>query len=136
MDFEEVLARRKSINSYANKPVEEEKLIKILDAARLAPSWANKQCCHYVVVKSKEMIANLANIFNTWLKQAPVIVVACADPFESGAHDGMDYYLVDVGISMQQLILAATNLGLGTCWIGLELERHRLVVGGLRFGVD
>jgi nitroreductase len=60
----------------------------------------------------------LAGGFNGWLKQAPVIVVACADPKDSGEHDGMNYYLVDVGISMQQLVLAATDLELGTCWIG------------------
>jgi nitroreductase len=118
MEFSDVVICRKSVRGYLDKPVEEEKLVKILEAARLAPSWANKQCCQYLVIKDKELILRIGSIYNSWLKQAPVIVMACADPFESGAHDGMDYYLVDVGISMQQLILAATDLGLGTCWIG------------------
>jgi nitroreductase len=118
MDFMDVVAARKSVRSYADKPVEEEKLSKVLEAARLAPSWANKQCCRYVVVKDKAKIQELAGGFNGWLKQAPVIVVACADPKDAGTHDGMNYYLVDVGISMQQLILAATDMELGTCWIG------------------
>ncbi|MGA3290041.1 MAG: nitroreductase family protein [Candidatus Bathyarchaeia archaeon] len=118
MDFRDVVAARKSVRSYSDKPVEEEKLSKVLESARLAPSWTNKQCCRYIVVKDKTKIQELAGGFNGWLKQAPVIVVACADPKDSGAHDSMNYYLVDVGISMQQLILAATDLELATCWIG------------------
>lgn len=118
MDFMDVVASRKSVRGYADRPVEEEKLSKVLEAARLAPSWANKQCCRYVVVKDKAKIQELAGGFNGWLKQAPVIIVACADPKDSGAHDSMNYYLVDVGISMQQLVLAATDMELGTCWIG------------------
>ncbi len=51
-----------------------------------------------------------------------MILVACADPKDSGSHEDMDYYLVDVGISLQQLIFAATDLGLGTCWIGAFKE--------------
>lgn len=118
MDFIELVQTRKSIRDYLDKPVEEETLKKIFEAARLAPSWANKQCCQYVVVKNKDKIQELAGGYNSWLKQAPIIVVACADPKSSGSHDDMDYYLVDVGISLQQLILAATSFGLGTCWIG------------------
>lgn len=118
MEFMEVVSSRKSVRDYSDKEVEEEKLTKILEAARLAPSWANKQCCRYIIVKDKAKIQELAGGFNGWLRKAPVVLVACADPKESGSHNGMDYYLVDVGISMQQLILAATDLGLGTCWIG------------------
>ncbi|MFH1327333.1 MAG: nitroreductase family protein, partial [Candidatus Bathyarchaeota archaeon] len=119
MEFIDVVATRKSVRGYANKEVEEEKLTKILEAARMAPSWANKQCWNYIVVKEKAKIDELVgrNI-NSWLKKAPVIIVACGDPKESGSRNGMDYYLVDVAISMEHLVLAATNLGLGTCWIG------------------
>ncbi|MCW4003913.1 MAG: nitroreductase family protein [Candidatus Bathyarchaeota archaeon] len=118
MEFMDVVTARKSVRDYTDKPVEEEKLTQLLEAARLAPSWANKQCCRYIVVKDKAKIQEVAGGFIGWLKQAPVLVVACADPKDSGSRNGMDYYLVDVGISMQQLILAATDLGLGTCWIG------------------
>ncbi len=118
MEFMDVVAARKSVRSYERRDVEEEKLTRILKVARMAPSWANKQCVNYIVIKDKNKIEQLAGIFNSWIKQAPVVVVACADPYESGSHDHMDYYLVDVGISMQQLILAATDEGLGTCWVG------------------
>ncbi|MCW4030243.1 MAG: nitroreductase family protein [Candidatus Bathyarchaeota archaeon] len=117
MDFADVITSRKSIRDYANKAVEEEKLTQILEAARWAPSWANRQCARYIVVKDKARIEKICGKFS-WIKQAPVVIVACADPKESGFRNGMDYYLVDVGIALQQLVLAASNLGLGTCWIG------------------
>src|SRR5665647_2703749 len=100
MDFIDVVAARKSVRGYSDKPVEEEKLLKVLEVARLAPSWANKQCCRYVVVKDKAKIQELSGSLNGWLKQAPIIVVACADPKDSGDRNGINYYLVDVGISM------------------------------------
>lgn len=139
MEFAEVVAYRKSIRDYSSKPVESEKIANILKAAILAPSWANKQCCRYVVVTRKSKIKELSSRINPWLKDAPVVIVACADPKDSGSKNGMDYYLVDVGISLQQLILAATDLGLGTCWIGgfnenkikkiLEIPNNIKVVG-------
>ena len=126
----DVVTSRVSVREYLNKEVEEEKLTKVFEAARLAPSWANKQGCRYVVIKDKETISALASGFTSWLKEAPVVLVACIDPKDSGSHNGMDYYLVDVGISMQQLILAATNLGLGTCWIGgFEEEKVKNLLG-------
>ncbi len=118
MEFMDVVSARKSVRSYSSQEVEEEKLTKILEAARLAPSWANKQCCKYIVVKDKAKIEAMASMLNSWLKQAPVIVAACADPKDSGSRNSMDYFLVDVGISLQQLVLTATAFGLGTCWIG------------------
>ena len=119
MDFMDVVRTRKSTRSYMDKDVEEEKLNQILEAARLAPSWANKQCWKYIIVNEKGKIQELAaGIINSWMKYSKVVVVACADPKKSGSKNGMDYYLVDVAISMEHLVLAATNLGLGTCWIG------------------
>lgn len=117
MDFTDVITSRKSIRDYANKPVEEDKLKQLLEAARWAPSWANKQCARYIVVKDKARIEQICGKFS-WIKQAPVVIVACADPKDSGFRNGMDYYLVDVGIALEHLVLAASNLGLGTCWIG------------------
>jgi len=82
------------------------------------PSWANKQCTRYIVIKEKKTIEELASTLIGWIKQAPIVIVACANPKDSGVHNNMDYYLVDVGISMEHLVLAATDQGLGTCWIG------------------
>jgi len=119
MEFIDVVRARKSVRSYSSKIVEEEKLTRILEAARIAPSWANRQCWSFIVVKDREKIRELAGgLINPWLKQAPVIIVACGNPKKSGSRNGMDYYLVDVAISMEHLVLAAADLGLGTCWIG------------------
>jgi nitroreductase len=115
----DVIRTRKSTRSYKDKDVEEEKLNQLFEAARLAPSWANKQCWNYIIVNDKEKIQKLAaGIINSWMKNANLVIVACADPKKSGSKNGMDYFLVDVAISMEHLVLAATNLGLGTCWIG------------------
>jgi len=119
MEFKDVVAARKSVRSYSNEDVEEEKFDKIFEAARMAPSWANRQCWSYILVKDKEKIEKLAKgIINSWMKNAKAIIVACGDPKKSGSRNGMDYYLVDVAISMEHLVLAATDVGLGTCWIG------------------
>ena len=115
----DVIEARRSVRSYSNKDVEEEKFTTIFESARIAPSWANKQCWSYILVRDKEKIKKLSRgLINSWMKHAKAIIVACGDPKKSGSRNGMDYYLLDVGISMQQLILAATDLGLGTCWIG------------------
>ncbi|MDG6218855.1 MAG: nitroreductase family protein, partial [Candidatus Thermoplasmatota archaeon] len=58
------------------------------------------------------------SIINRWLKQAPALILICADPHLSGNRDGISYYLVDAAIAMDHLILSATDKGLGTCWIG------------------
>ena len=97
MKFLEVIKSRRSIRNYSNQAVEDEKLDEILESARLAPSWANKQCWSFIVIKDKKMIEALSKsaFVNKWLKKAPVIIVACGDPKLSGSRNGMDYFLVD-----------------------------------------
>jgi nitroreductase len=131
LNFSDLLNARKSVRSYLEKEVEEEKLVKILEAARTAPSWANRQCWSYIVVKDKARIGELGSgLVNSWLKKAPVIIAACGNPSKSGSHDGMDYYLVDVAISMEHLVLAAADLELGTCWIGsFEEAKVKRILG-------
>ena len=86
MDFMDVVRTRKSTRSYMDKDVEEEKLNQILEAARLAPSWANKQCWKYIIVNEKGKIQELAaGLINSWMKNSKVVVVACADPKKSGS---------------------------------------------------
>jgi nitroreductase len=125
MEFVDVVKTRTSIRGYSDKPVEEEKLRYVLDCARRAPSWANKQCWRFVVVREKDTIKELAKhcLFNRWIQTAPVVIVACADPSESGSHDDLPFYAVDVAIAVEHLILAATDVHLGTCWIGAFSEQ-------------
>ncbi|MCX8015036.1 MAG: nitroreductase family protein [candidate division WOR-3 bacterium] len=124
MEFEEVIKQRKSCRNFSEQPVEGEKIFKVLEAARLAPSWQNRQCWRFVVVQDKELIKKIGQLrplnynINFFLRKVPVIIVACADPKDSGHRAGIDYYLVDVAIAMEHLVLAATEQGLATCWIG------------------
>jgi len=125
MDFIELVKKRKSVRGYSDKPVENEKLNYILECARRSPSAGNKQVARFVIVKDKnlrERIVKACPFFNSFLSSAPIIVVACAaEP--SSMHNEQDYYLVDVAIAMEHLVLGAAEKGLGTCWIAAFDER-------------
>lgn len=121
MDFDDVIHMRKSVRRYSSQFVEPDQIHRVLEAARLAPSWANKQCWHFVVVKdadNRKRLTDAAGAVNNWIKDAPIIIAACADPQESGHRGDIDYYLVDTAIAMEHLVLAAANEGLATCWLG------------------
>jgi len=119
MDFFELIEKRYSVRAYESRPVEEEKLRKVLDAARLAPTAANRQPFRFIVIKTEGRESELKRIYRPdWFVQAPLVICACAVPDEGWTRsDGKDYYDVDTTIAMDHLILAAANLGLGTCWI-------------------
>lgn len=130
MDFFEVIRERRSIRKYKDTPVSADVLEQILDAARLAPSWHNNQCWKFIIVSSgagKERIlpaVSDANPGKKSLAQAPVVILVCGCPEESGDKEGKSYYLTDVGIACEHLCLAARALGLGTCWIGAFNEEY------------
>jgi len=115
----EVLKKRRSIRKYQTTAVEKDKVLKILEAARLGPSAANTQPCYFIVVTDKEMRERLKASYNEdWFVNAPVIIVGCVNPKEAWRRrDREEYWKVDAAIAMQNLILAATEEGLGTCWI-------------------
>ena len=119
MEFVDVVNTRTSVRGFSSKPVEDEKILYILECARRAPSWMNKQCWRFIVIREKEVIQEIAqtSVINRWLKNAPVIIVGCADPLESGKKEDKLYYIVDTTIAFDHLILAATDAGLGTCWV-------------------
>ncbi|MHC4592646.1 MAG: nitroreductase family protein [Planctomycetota bacterium] len=120
MDFYEVVEQRRSVRAYRNDPVEEEKLERILNAVRLAPTAANRQPMQFYVIRDAALRARMLEAYSQkWFAEAPVIVCACARPGEAWQRvDGKNYADVDVTIAMDHLILAATAEGLGTCWIG------------------
>ncbi len=127
MKFSELITQRYSARKYKDIPVEKSKLIKVLEAARMAPSAVNYQPWHFVVVQQKE---NLALIHRTypreWFKAAPVIIIACADHSQSWKRsiDGKDSAEIDVAIAVDHLTLQATELGLSTCWVcNFDTER-------------
>ncbi|KYK21929.1 nitroreductase [Thermoplasmatales archaeon SM1-50] len=119
MEFIDVIHARTSIRDYSEKSVEEEKIDYVLECAWLAPSGINKQCWRFIIIKNKEIIAQIAktSVINRWLKTAPVVIVCCADPTVSMTNNSIDYYTLDSSIAFEHLILAATDVGLGTCWV-------------------
>ncbi len=124
MNVYEVIKKHKSVRSYKDKEIEEDKLNKILEAARLAPSASNKQEWRFIVVKDKarkEELAEAAN--NQWfIAEASVILVCCAETDEHTMTCGQLCYPIDVAIAIDHITLAAVEEGLGTCWIGAFSE--------------
>lgn len=118
MEYMDLVRKRRSIRRYKPDPIPEQYLKTILEAARLAPSSDNRQCWRYIIVTEQDIKQRIAEAGEKWVSEAPVIIVVCADPEASSHKPGMDYFMLDVGISFEHLILAATNLGLGKCWIG------------------
>jgi len=130
VELMEAIQQRRSIRQYRPDPVPSEKIDYVLEAARLAPSWANGQCCSFLVVSDPKVKHELAQAGNEWMEHAPVIIVACADPKLSGMKTDQPYYLLDVGIAMEHVVLAAVEQGLGTCWIGwFDEEKARAALG-------
>lgn len=119
MDVFEAVKKRRSIRRFKRIAVEQEKLNMVLQAARLSPSAANRQPWRFIVVIEEKVKKKIKSAYNAdWLVQAPAIIVACAVPKEAWCRvDGEEYWKVDVAIALQDLILVATQLGLGTCWI-------------------
>lgn len=121
MDFSIVIQTRRSVRSYAAKPIPAEVLGRVLDAARLAPSACNFQPWRFIVVQdaaARRQLVSLAHCAD-FVAAAPAIIVCCGKRYAQEYNwmgDGL--YLVDLGIAIEHLALAARNEGLGTCWIG------------------
>lgn len=115
MDVLEAIKVRRSIRKYRPERIPDEKLKTILEAARLAPSAANRQPWRFVVVEDRERRKTLAKAANdqTFISDAGAIVVAISDPEKSAR-----WHEKDTMIALEHMVLAATALGYGTCWIG------------------
>ena len=119
MSFLELAQKRYSVRSYKDQPVEQDKILQVLEAARTAPSAVNYQPWHFIVAVEEEVKDKISEAYpRDWFRQAPVIIVACGDHDQSWKrNDGKDHCDVDVAIAVDHLTLAAADLGLGTCWV-------------------
>lgn len=127
MDTFDAIMKRRSIRKYEHKPLKEGDLRKILEAGRQAPSAANRQPWHFVVVEEEEERRAVAEACSgqTWLADAAVIIAGVGKPAVSDK-----WYAVDVAIAMENMILAATALGYGSCWIGaFDQEQVKSLLG-------
>lgn len=126
----DLLEHRKSVRDFLDRPVEREKIMLCLQAARIAPSASNSQPWKFIVVDDSQLKNKLCNAafsgiysFNSFCKAAPVIVAIVSEKSKflariGGMFRGTQYYLIDIGIAGEHLVLQAEDLGLGTCWIG------------------
>lgn len=119
MEFSQLITARYSVRAYKPDPVPDEVLQQVLEAARLAPTAANRQPFRLIIVPTQGREQELHRIYpRRWFTQAPLIVCLCAVPGEAWVReDGRSYCDVDGAIAFDHMILAAANLGLGTCWI-------------------
>ena len=121
MKFLELVQKRYSVRAYEDRAVEEEKLAYILEAARMAPTGGNRQAFQLIVVHTEGREAEMKRLYGKdWFGDAPIVVCACAAAS----------YGLNVGIVVDHMILAATEQGLGTCWIGaFDRDAAREILG-------
>ena len=132
MNFLDLVKKRYSVRSYESRGIEAGKLDYIMECVRLAPSAVNYQPWHFSIVTDPEKLAALKTAYSReWIETAPCIIVACADHQESWHRkmDGKDHADVDVAIAVEHLCLAATEQGLGTCWVcNFDVTRCREIM--------
>jgi len=119
MPLIDLMRARYSLRSFADRPVDRDTLLPVLEAARIAPSACNNQPWHFLVIQDPATRAALSACYpRDWLRTAPVVIVCCAEPAKAWRrHDGKNHADIDVAIAVDHLTLAAAEAGLGTCWI-------------------
>lgn len=135
MPLIDLLKQRRSVRNFLDKPVEREKIIICLEAARLAPSASNSQPWSFLVVDDHALRDRLCRdafsgpyLINSFGKKAPVILVVISEQSKfltriAAVFRGTQFYLIDIGIVVEHFVLQAEELGLGTCWIGWFNEK-------------
>lgn len=129
MELHDVIRTRRSIREFRSTPVEQEKLDRIWEAVRMAPSACNIQPWKFLLVQSDTVRARIETVLKAgrdgqgkmrmpWVMQAPLIVVALGDRDKAWKRfDGTSAHIIDVSIAVEHLVLAAHAEGLGTCWV-------------------
>lgn len=140
MRFIELAEKRCSIRGFKSEPVSEPLLNEVLQAGVLAPTAKNLQPFHFIVVRDAAKLDELAKAYPApFFRQAPVVIVICTDVAQGWTrdrHDGKNYCEVDAAIAIDHMTLAATDNGLGTCWIGAFNPTMVSEVMGLPEGIE
>lgn len=133
METSEAISKRTSLKMHiSSRDVEPEKIEKVLDAARLAPSASNRQPWRFIVVQGKEAVESISSAFrepNDVAVKAPVIIIACANPSDDATIGDREYYLFDVALAVENMILAATDLCLVTHLMMFDEDRLKSLLG-------
>ena len=127
MTIKQLIESRFSVRKYKSRKIENDKLLQVLEAARLAPSAVNFQPWHFIVIQNPENLKKIHEVYNrAWIKTAPVIILVCADHSQSWkrASDGKDSADIDIAIAVDHMTLQAAEIELGTCWVcNFDAER-------------
>jgi len=134
MTLDEIIEARRSVRGYTSQPIKVEDIKAIFESARVAPSTCNSQTWRFIAVTDRTVIHKIAQegmrpvVRNAWIETAPLIIVGCSqlDILANRVGSlvtGIEYYQIDMGIAMEHIVLKATELGLGTCWIGWFHEK-------------
>lgn len=125
----DLMKGRRSVRAFRPDPLSPEDLSDILEAGRVAPSSQNRQPWRYIVFTDKDEIRKLARhtgllgLSNFFIKDAPCVIIACAEMKKNLKVNNKDYYLVDTAISFHQMILCAWEKGIGSCWMAAFSEK-------------
>lgn len=133
-DFFDLISRRQSCRKYLDKPVEREKLVRCIEAARIAPSACNSQPWHFIVVNNKELAQKVAmctqdKIMNKFTSECQSFIIVVEESGNLTSRAGalmkqQDYRSIDLGIATEHLCLQATEQDLGTCILGWFDEKE------------
>ncbi|MFC1874005.1 nitroreductase family protein [Chloroflexota bacterium] len=132
MDVFDAIKNRRSIRVFKSTPVDAKSLDTILEAGRLAPSWGNTQTWRFIVIQDSVVKTQLADNAtspdsrnNRVLKQAPIVIAACAELNRAGWREGKPttdkegyWFMFDAGLALENMVLEAQELGIGTLYIG------------------
>jgi len=142
LDVFEAIKRRRSIRAFTHEDVSKEEVEKLLDAARHAPSAGNIQPWEFIIIRDSKIKQKLsmAALDQAFIEEAPVVIVVCANEMRSGRGYGSRgatlYCLQDTAAAIQNMLLTACALGLGTCWVGAfqeeDVRRILNIPGGVR----
>ena len=137
-----MFTQRRSVRRYKTDAIDEAKLEKVLEAARWAPSWANTQCAELVIVKDSEVKKQLAetlskkNPATLAVQNAPLVIAVCGKLGTSGFYSGKaltkfgDWYLYDLGLTTENICMAAHEEGLGTVIVGaFDHDKTKEILG-------
>jgi len=116
----DLIFKRRSIRQYTDQPVEREVLVQLLRAAMAAPSAVNSQPWEFVVITSPEGMDGLRKILPLGRYNAPTAIVVCGSPIRARNPAGLLFWVQDCSAAIQNILLAATGMGLGTVWIGVH----------------
>ena len=124
MEILPAILKRRSVRAYAKRRIEEEKLHRILDAGRLAPSAKNRQEWKFIVVRDNELKRQLSRAAREqeFVAEADVVIVACGTNPDHIMTCGQPAYVIDISIALEHMALQATEEGVGSCWIGAFYE--------------